>query len=169
MPARLQPPTKCSARPRAAVALPIGNESAHWGTLAYEKALYLDALSDAAIAVIADHALKKKSPLSFVPTFRLDGKYLARSDADSAFGGNRSGGSARPAAAMDERLRLPLAAELRPFPGRPIKTRRQGVGTASLRPLRFTATMSSGVLAAPVSEAGWYSILSCSLVTTTRR
>ena len=63
------------------------NKSSHWGTLAYEKALYLGALSDAAIAVIADHAPKKKSPLSFVPTFRLDGKYLARRDADSAFGG----------------------------------------------------------------------------------
>ena len=68
------------------------NESSHWGTLAYEKALYLDALSDASIAVIAEHAPKKKSPLSFLPTFRLDGKYLARSDADSAFGGRRSGG-----------------------------------------------------------------------------
>jgi FAD/FMN-containing dehydrogenase len=68
------------------------NEGAHWGTLAYEKALYLDALSDAAIAVIAEHATKKNSPLSFAPTFRLDGKYLARSDADSAFGGIRSAG-----------------------------------------------------------------------------
>jgi len=68
------------------------NESAHWGTLAYEKALYLDSLSDAAIAVIGEHAPKKKSPLSFAPTFRLDGKYLARNDADSAFGGSRSGG-----------------------------------------------------------------------------
>jgi hypothetical protein len=43
------------------------NESAHWGTLAYEKALYLDALSDAAIAVIAEHAPKKNSPLSSYP------------------------------------------------------------------------------------------------------
>ena len=68
------------------------NESSRWGTLAYEKALYLDSLSDAAIAVIGEHAPKKKSPLSFLPTFRLDGKYLARSDADSAFGGSRSGG-----------------------------------------------------------------------------
>jgi len=68
------------------------NESAHWGTLAYEKALYLDELSDAAIAVIGEHAPRKKSPLSFAPTFRLDGKYRARSDADTAFGGSRSGG-----------------------------------------------------------------------------
>jgi hypothetical protein len=68
------------------------NESSRWGTLAYEKARYLDSLSDAAIAVIGEHAPKKKSPLSFLPTFRLDGKYLARSDADSAFGGSRSGG-----------------------------------------------------------------------------
>jgi FAD/FMN-containing dehydrogenase len=68
------------------------NASAHWGTLAYEKALYLDSLSDAAIAVIGEHAPKKKSPLSFAPTFRLDGKYLAKDNADSAFGGKRSAG-----------------------------------------------------------------------------
>ena len=68
------------------------NASAQWGTLAYEKALYLDSLSDAAIAVISEHAPKKNSPLSFIPTFRLDGKYRAKSDADTAFGGSRAGG-----------------------------------------------------------------------------
>jgi len=68
------------------------NASAQWGTLAYEKALYLDSLSDAAIAVIGEHAPKKKSPLSFIPTFSLDGKFRAKSDADTAFGGSRSGG-----------------------------------------------------------------------------
>ena len=41
------------------------NKSAEWGSLAYEKALYLDRLSDAAIATIGEHAPKKKSPLSF--------------------------------------------------------------------------------------------------------
>ena len=45
------------------------NESAAWGTLGYEKALYLDELSDGAIEVIGEHVPKKTSPLSFCPTF----------------------------------------------------------------------------------------------------
>lgn len=68
------------------------NESAAWGTLAYEKALYLDELSDGAIAVIGEHVPKKSSPLSFVPTFPLTGKYCDVREVDTAFGGNRSAG-----------------------------------------------------------------------------
>ena len=68
------------------------NESATWGSLSYEKALYLDELSDAAIAVIAEHVPKKTSPLSFCPTFMLSGAYLARADEDTAFGGRRRPG-----------------------------------------------------------------------------
>lgn len=68
------------------------NASAEWGSLAYEKALYLDTLSDAAVATIGEHAPKKKSPLSFLPTFGLGGKYRAKADADTAFGGSRSAG-----------------------------------------------------------------------------
>ena len=66
------------------------NDSAQWGTLGYEKALYLDELSDAAIAVIAEHVPRKRSPLSFCPTFTLSGTYRTRGDAETAFGGNRS-------------------------------------------------------------------------------
>ncbi len=65
------------------------DESAHWGTMAYEKALYIDALSDRALSVIGEHVPKKKSPLSFVPTFRLNGKYLAADESATAFGGAR--------------------------------------------------------------------------------
>jgi len=68
------------------------NESAAWGTLGYEKALYLDGLSDAAITVIGEHAPKKSSPLSFCPTFTLTGAFLEKGDADTAFGGGRSEG-----------------------------------------------------------------------------
>src|SRR6185295_18215687 len=66
------------------------NESAVWGTLGYEKALYLDDLSDAAIAVIGEHVPKKTSPLSFCPTFTLSGAYRTPGDADTAFGGSRA-------------------------------------------------------------------------------
>ena len=68
------------------------NESAVWGSLGYEKALYLDELSDAAIAVIGEHVPKKSSPLSFCPTFTLSGAYCTPGDADTAFGGSRSAG-----------------------------------------------------------------------------
>ena len=68
------------------------NASAEWGTLAYEKALYLDHLSDGALEVIAEYAAKKTSPESFCPTFLLTGTFLEKSDGDTAFGGARSGG-----------------------------------------------------------------------------
>jgi FAD/FMN-containing dehydrogenase len=68
------------------------NESATWGLLGYEKALYLDELSDAAIAVISEHVPKKRSPLSFCPTFSLTGAYRVAGDGDTAFGGSRTAG-----------------------------------------------------------------------------
>ena len=68
------------------------NPGAPWGALAYEKALYLDTLSDAAIAVICEHVPKKSSPLSFVPTFWLNGRYGDVGDGETAFGGSRSAG-----------------------------------------------------------------------------
>ena len=63
-----------------------------WGTLGYEKALYLDELSNAAIEVIGEHVTKKTSPLSFCPTFSLAGAYRDVGDDDSAFGGSRAAG-----------------------------------------------------------------------------
>lgn len=68
------------------------NESAPWGSFGYEKALYLGELSDGAIAVIGEHAPKKSSPMSFAPTFALNGRYCEVPEADTAFGGRRSAG-----------------------------------------------------------------------------
>lgn len=65
------------------------NESAPWGTQAYEKALTLDDLSNDAIDVFADFLPRKASPLSFVPVFPLGGAFARTADADSAFGGSR--------------------------------------------------------------------------------
>ena len=66
------------------------NETARVGHAGYEKALYLDELSDAAIAVIGEHVPKKTSPLSFCPTFTLSGAYRSAGDDDTAFGGSRT-------------------------------------------------------------------------------
>ena len=68
------------------------NDSAPWGLHGYEKALYLDELSDGVIATIAEHAPAKQFPLSFCPTFALDGRYRAVADDATAFGGSRAGG-----------------------------------------------------------------------------
>ena len=68
------------------------NDGAPWGLPAYEKSLFLDELTDAAIATIGEHASKKQSPLSFCPTFAMTGAYRSRADADTAFGGSRSAG-----------------------------------------------------------------------------
>jgi hypothetical protein len=56
------------------------DESAPWGLLSYEKAVYLEELTDGAIEVILEHQAKKESPLSssrFLPS-------VARSDGPTA-------------------------------------------------------------------------------------
>jgi len=66
------------------------DDSAPWGILAYEKACYLDELTDDAIAVIAEHLPRKSSPMSIMPVFPMGGAYHDVADADTAFGGSRA-------------------------------------------------------------------------------
>jgi hypothetical protein len=61
-----------------------------WGILGYEKALYLDELSDEAIAVVTEHLPRKASPLSLLMIFPLDGAYRQVADDATAFGGSRA-------------------------------------------------------------------------------
>jgi FAD/FMN-containing dehydrogenase len=65
------------------------NDSAPWGILAYEKALYLDDLTDEAIAVIAEQMPKKSSPMTIVPVFPMGGAYARVAEDAAAFGGSR--------------------------------------------------------------------------------
>jgi FAD/FMN-containing dehydrogenase len=66
------------------------NDSAPWGMHNYEKAVYLDEMSDAAIDVIVEHHARKMCPLSFVPIFILGGAYASADPDATAFGGRRS-------------------------------------------------------------------------------
>jgi FAD/FMN-containing dehydrogenase len=66
------------------------NTSWPWGILGYEKAVYLDQLSDAAIEVILEHQPKKTSPLSQLAIFVLGGAYSRAAEDATAFGGRRS-------------------------------------------------------------------------------
>ncbi|HVX42510.1 MAG TPA: FAD-binding oxidoreductase [Mycobacteriales bacterium] len=68
----------------------ILDDSAPWGVNAYEKALYLDDLNESVIDTIVEFTRRKKSPMSFAPTFRLDGAFTDPSDDDTAFGGPRN-------------------------------------------------------------------------------
>jgi hypothetical protein len=66
------------------------DESAPWGVRAYEKALYLDELTDGAIDVFVEHLPRKQSPLSIAPVFVLDGAYASVGADETAFGGDRT-------------------------------------------------------------------------------
>lgn len=65
------------------------DDSAPWGVNAYEKALYLDDLTEDVINIITEFSRRKNSPMSFAPTFHLDGAFETPDDADTAFGGRR--------------------------------------------------------------------------------
>jgi FAD/FMN-containing dehydrogenase len=65
------------------------DDDAPWGVRGYEKALYLDDLTDEAIEVVAAAGGRKRSALSFMPIIRLDGAFTDVADEDTAFGGRR--------------------------------------------------------------------------------
>ncbi|MCU1455615.1 MAG: linked oxidase-like protein [Acidimicrobiales bacterium] len=97
---KLIAPIKASLAPIVELVTPIPyvalqqmfDASAPWGLYAYEKAVYLDELSDGAIDAILEHQPKKMSPLSFVPMFVMGGAYARVDDDATAFGGNRAVG-----------------------------------------------------------------------------
>jgi FAD/FMN-containing dehydrogenase len=64
--------------------------SAPWGLHSYEKAVYLEELTDGAIDAILVHQAKKMSPLSIVPIFVMGGAYSRADTEATAFGGSRN-------------------------------------------------------------------------------
>ncbi len=66
--------------------------SAPWGLCSYEKAVYLDELTDGVIDTILEHQARKMSPLSFVPIFNFGGAFRRADDEATAFGGSRDTG-----------------------------------------------------------------------------
>jgi FAD/FMN-containing dehydrogenase len=65
------------------------DDSAPWGILGYERAIYLDELTDDAAAVVAEHFARKASPMSIMPVFMLGGEYARVGEDATAFGGSR--------------------------------------------------------------------------------
>lgn len=66
------------------------DETFQWGIHAYDKGLYLEGLSDEAIAVITNQQPRKTSPRSVLFIFSLGNGYGDVEDDDTAFGGSRS-------------------------------------------------------------------------------
>jgi hypothetical protein len=94
---RLIAPIKDSLSPIVELVTPIPyvdlqqmfDASAPWGLLSYEKAVYVDDLTDGVIDVIVEHQAKKMSPLSFVPIFNFGGAFRRMDEEATAFGGSR--------------------------------------------------------------------------------
>lgn len=66
------------------------DETAPWGLLGYQEAIYLDELTDDVISVIVNRIPAKRSPMSYCLIFRLDGAYSEVGDDETAFGGRRA-------------------------------------------------------------------------------
>lgn len=67
------------------------DEGAPYGVAhAYNRALYLDDLTDAAVDVLVDRLPRKTSPMSLLPMFSLGGAFADVPDDATAFGGSRS-------------------------------------------------------------------------------
>ncbi len=81
-----------------------------WGILAYEKALYLDALSPEAISTITTQMARKQSPMSLLLAFPMAGAFCHVPDEATAFGGSRAPGLIVGATALAPELGL-LAAD----------------------------------------------------------
>ncbi len=70
----------------------ILDESAPWGILAYEKSLYLDALSPEVITAMTAELARKQSPMSTVLLTPMSGAFCQVPDDATAFGGTRAPG-----------------------------------------------------------------------------
>jgi FAD/FMN-containing dehydrogenase len=66
------------------------DEAAGWGFYVYNKAAYVEDITDELIEVLAEHAPRKHSPLSFVIFYRLDQAYCEVDEDATAFAGGRS-------------------------------------------------------------------------------
>ena len=68
----------------------ILDESAPWGILAYQKSLYLDALSPEVISIITAQQARKQSPMSVLLAIPMCGAFCQVPDEATAFGGSRA-------------------------------------------------------------------------------
>ena len=68
----------------------IIDEATHWGILAYQKSLYLDALSPEVISIMMAQLARRQSPMSVLLAVPLGGAFCQVPDEATAFGGSRA-------------------------------------------------------------------------------
>jgi FAD/FMN-containing dehydrogenase len=66
------------------------NDGARWGTCCYQKMLFVDDLTDDAIAVIDEHLRRKTSPMTMLEFYTFGGAYADVDEEATAFGGSRA-------------------------------------------------------------------------------
>ena len=66
------------------------DEANAFGFLAYDKAVYVEDLSEDVISVVTEHLPRKTSPRSPIFIYRLDGAYCEVGEDETAFGGGRT-------------------------------------------------------------------------------
>jgi hypothetical protein len=87
---QLPPPLFEVVTPMPYVALQqLSDEAMAWGSYCYEKSTYFEELSDKAIEVLLEQAPLRRSPLSQLLIYRLDGAFCDVAEFDTAFGGAR--------------------------------------------------------------------------------
>jgi hypothetical protein len=68
----------------------VDDGSTAWGVHCYEKATYVESLSDDVIAVLTEQLPRKTSPMSMMLIYLLGGAYSTVQEDATAFGGGRS-------------------------------------------------------------------------------
>lgn len=66
------------------------DEANAWGLNGYDKATYVEDLTEDVVAVVTQYVPRKTSPLSATIFYRLDGAYSQVGESDTAFSGGRS-------------------------------------------------------------------------------
>ncbi|MGH3854013.1 MAG: FAD-linked oxidoreductase, partial [Pseudonocardiaceae bacterium] len=66
------------------------DDTAPWGSHADQKGLYLQELSDEAIAVLTERIPDKRSPMSVIPILSLGGAFSEVTEPQTAFAGSRA-------------------------------------------------------------------------------
>jgi len=88
---RTLPPLFDMVTPMPYVALQqMLDEGNAWGFHAYVTATYVEGLSDEVIDVLTAHVARRKSPMSAVLMYRLDGAFSETAEEATGFGGGRS-------------------------------------------------------------------------------
>ena len=132
------------------------DEGFAFGFYGYEKGTYTEDLPDAVIEVVTEHVPRRKSPMSALLVYRLDGAYSLVGDDETAFSGGRSpryGSSS--SATRRTPICSPRIAAGSATSGRRCARTPLAAGTVTSTPRPITRTTGSAEATAQPSTHGW--------------